>query len=102
LSLSKSISPDASDRWFNIRSGGLQTPVGYKWEKLDDYSPEAGEGDQSPITAWKFGEGDGVVANWSAFHSSTQQKNRISIQTSFPHARLLESAEILLTINSLL
>lgn len=101
--IAKAPNPDILDRWFNIRSVGVPTPVGFHWRNIvgRDYAPEVGQGDQSPLVAWRQASGDGTVPDWSAFHAETNVENKITTMSVVTHANLLESSEVQLRINAI-
>jgi hypothetical protein len=87
-------------RFFNVRaSGDLTTAVELEWRNVDGDSIVPGQ-TPSPLASVP-GPGDGTVPAWSAWHAHCRSANTHQLQRSVDHATLLESAEVLDVIDSL-
>lgn len=96
--ISQPIDPGVASVFFNVRSSlDTMTAVELLWSNIDGDDVAPGT---SPL-AGIAGPGDGTVPAWSAWHAYSQPRNRYELRQAKDHGVLLEHAEVLALIDTI-
>jgi pimeloyl-ACP methyl ester carboxylesterase len=98
--ISRPIDPSIAAVFFNVRSSlDTTTAVELLWNDIDGDSFIPGT-TPSPLSGMP-GPGDGTVPAWSAWHAYCRPGNRYELKQAKDHGALLEHAEVLALIDTI-
>lgn len=98
--ISQPVDPNIAPVFFNVRSSlDATTAVELLWSNIDGDSFIPGT-TPSPLSGMP-GPGDGTVPSWSAWHAYCRPGNRYELKQAKDHGALLEHAEVLALIDTI-